>query len=292
MSTKTFGIDVSRWQGDFDFEKAKAEGVKFVIIKCGGADAGIYKDIMFETNYKKAKAAGLGVGVYFFGAAKNVNEAKTEAASCAAFLQGKQYDYPVFYDVEADSMNVGKDKLTEIVKTFCNYMENAGYWCGFYTNYDWYLYKLNGAELAARYSLWFAYWGSELPKIDGVQMWQFGGETNFIRTNKVAGVVCDQDYCFVDYPSMIKSKGKNGYKKASTTTTTTTTTKPSTTKPSATKPSNTTTTAKPKKKSVDEIAREVIAGKWGVYPQRKTLLENAGYNYNEVQARVDELMKK
>lgn len=44
------------------------------------------------------------------------------------------------------------------------------------------------------------------------------------------------------------------------------------------------------KKSVDAIAKEVIAGKWGVYPERKTKLEAAGYNYNEVQKRVDELI--
>ena len=225
---QTFGIDVSRWQGDFDFKKAKSEGVKFVIIKCGGADAGIYKDIMFEDNYKKAKAAGLGVGAYFFGAATTVEQAKKEADSFAAFLKGKQLDYPVFYDVEDANMNVGKDKLSAIVKAFCEAMEKAGYWCGFYTNYDWYLTKLNGAELAKRFSLWLAYWGSKLPDVPNVQMWQFGGETNLIRTNIVAGVVCDQDYCYVDYPSLIKSNGKNGYKK---TTTTTTTTKPTTTKP-------------------------------------------------------------
>ena len=288
---KTFGIDISHWQGDFDFAKAKAEGVKYVIIKAGGGDAGLYKDSKFEQNYKNAKAAGLGVGAYFFGNAATTAEAESEARYFASILQGKQYDYPVFYDVESDRMNVGKDKLTEIVKTFCNFMENAGYWCGFYTNWDWYLYKLNGAALAARYSLWFAYWGTELPtSVSGVQMWQFGGETNYIRTNKVAGVVCDQDYSLVDYPSMIKSRSKNGYK--ATATSSTTTTKPSTTtttkKPSSTTKKPTTST---KKKSVDEIAKEVIQGKWGVYPERKKKLEAAGYNYNEVQKRVDEMLK-
>lgn len=277
--TKIFGIDVSRWQGDFDFEKAKAEGVKFVIIKAGGADDGLYKDSKFEANYKNAKAAGLGVGVYFFGNAATTAEAEAEARYFASIIQGKQYDYPVFYDVESERMNVGKAKLSDIVRAFCNFMENAGYWCGFYTNWDWYLYKLNGADLAARYSFWFAYWGSEIPEsVAGVQLWQFGGETNYIRTNKVAGVVCDQDYCLVDYPSMIKSRGKNGYPKTTATSSTTTT-----------KPSNTTT--KPKKKSVDEIAKEVIQGKWGVYPERKKKLEAAGYNYNEVQKRVDEMLK-
>lgn len=44
-------------------------------------------------------------------------------------------------------------------------------------------------------------------------MWQFGGSTNLIRDNKIAGVVCDQDYCYVDYPSAIKSLGLNNFPK-------------------------------------------------------------------------------
>lgn len=45
------------------------------------------------------------------------------------------------------------------------------------------------------------------------------------------------------------------------------------------------------KKSVHEIALEVIKGKWGNYPERKRLLENAGYDYNEVQNEVNKILK-
>lgn len=48
---------------------------------------------------------------------------------------------------------------------------------------------------------------------------------------------------------------------------------------------------KNKLKSIDEIAKEVIDMQWDVYPKRKTLLENAGYNYEEVQKRVNEIEK-
>lgn len=208
---KRFGVDVSRWQGDFDFKRAKSEGVEFAIIKCGGADGGLYKDPMFEQNYKRAKEVGIDIGFYFFGNAKTVTDAISEARYCHSLIKGKKFEYPIFYDVESEGMIVGKDLLTDIVKAFCNEMENLGYWCGFYTNYDWYLYKLNGAALAERYSFWFAYWGSTMYELPNVQMWQFGGSQNFIRPNTVAGIVCDQDYCFVDYPKLIKSKGKNGY---------------------------------------------------------------------------------
>ena len=59
-------IDISHWQGNIDFEKVRASGIEGVIIKSGGSDAGFYKDNMFETNYSKAKAAGLHVGAYYF----------------------------------------------------------------------------------------------------------------------------------------------------------------------------------------------------------------------------------
>lgn len=46
------------------------------------------------------------------------------------------------------------------------------------------------------------------------------------------------------------------------------------------------------KKSVDEIVDEVIAGKWGNGAERKSNLENAGYNYSEIQSKVNEKLKK
>lgn len=213
---KVFGIDISKWQGDFDFNKALQEGAKYVIIKAGGADGGLYRDPKFEENYKNAKAAGLGVGAYFFGMADTFDKAKQEAAYFAELLKGKQFDYPVFYDVEgAPQAAAGIATLTEVVRTFCSAMEGYGYWCGFYTNLDWYKHHLNGPELAERFSFWCAAWMSECPCSDA-QMWQFGGSVNVIRDNTVAGIVCDQDYCFVDYPTLIKQKGKNGYGKTPT----------------------------------------------------------------------------
>ena len=42
------GIDVSRWQGDINWESVKADGIEFAIIKAGGSDAGFYQDPKFE----------------------------------------------------------------------------------------------------------------------------------------------------------------------------------------------------------------------------------------------------
>ena len=269
---KRFGIDVSHWQGAFDFSLAKAQGVEYAIIKVGGADAGLYKDSMFEANYIKATSAKIGVGAYYFGAATNESAAIREAEHCVSLLAGKKYDYPIFYDVECASMKVGKKALTSIVRAFCETVEKAGYWCGFYTNLDWYRNQLNGAELASRFSFWCAAWTTQKPTLDNVQMWQFGGSINLINSNRIAGVVCDQDYAYIDYPEKIKEAGLNGYGKQ--------TEKPTPT-PSPIQ----------EKKTVDELAAEVIRGEWGVGAARKKKLTEAGYDYNAVQKRVDEMLK-
>ena len=88
----TFGIDVSKWQGDFDFEAALNEGWEFAVLKGGGGDDGLYVDGRFEENYNKTKKLKIPVGCYFFGYAKNGDEAKKEAEyfyeNC---LKGKKF---------------------------------------------------------------------------------------------------------------------------------------------------------------------------------------------------------
>jgi len=159
MSQK-FGIDVSHWQGDFNFARAKSnEGVEFAILKAGGGDAGLYKDSKFEANYEKCEDCGLPKGAYFYGNAKSVAEAKKEAEYFISILSGKKYEYPVFYDVEG-KMITDNDRatLTEIVKAFCSTMEAAGYWVGIYSSESFFNSEMNDGELT-RYSHWVARWG-------------------------------------------------------------------------------------------------------------------------------------
>lgn len=315
MSQK-FGIDVSHWQGDFNFARAKSnEGVEFAIIKAGGGDAGLYKDSKFESNYKKCEDCGLPKGAYFYGNAKSVAEAKKEAEYFISILSGKKYEYPVFYDVEGRMItNNDRATLTEIVKAFCSTMEAAGYWVGIYSSESFFNSEMNDGELT-RYSHWVARWGKSKPAPSSgaeTQMWQFGGETNLIRSNKINGQTCDQDYCYVDYPAKIKAAGLNGYSKGDSLAPAKKSNAEIANEVIAGKWGNGTERkerltgagynyseiqeivngklgVKPKK-SVDEIAREVIHGDWGNGNERKQRLENAGYNYSEIQARVNKLL--
>ena len=210
-----FGIDVSRWQGNFNFTQAKAEGVEFAILKAGGGDDGLYKDSKFEQYYADAKNNNIPVGAYFYGDARTVNNAKEEADKFLSILAGKQFEMPVYYDVEGAMLTVERNLLTDIVLAFCERVENAGYFTGIYGNPNSFTNHLDDNRLT-HFCHWVAYWAKSKPTLkSGVEVgiWQFGGETNLIRSNKVAGVVCDQDYCYVDYESAIKSLGLNGYGK-------------------------------------------------------------------------------
>lgn len=264
---KQFGIDISAWQGDYNLAQAKKEGVEFVVIKGAGGDDGLYKDRRFESNYAKAKSLGIPVGAYFFSYAMSINEAQREAEffyqQC---LKGKQFELPVYIDVEnRTQLGIGKRALTDVIKAWCSYLEDKGFFVGIYSSESFFYSYMYDDELQ-RYAHWVANWSRGCGYACG--LWQFGGSSNSIRSPYIAGQVTDQDYMFVDYPTIIKQGGFNGFS----------------TSPA---PSPTPT---PSKKTVDELAREVIAGEWGNGQDRKERLTSAGYDYDAVQDRVNEIL--
>ena len=251
-----FGIDISKWQKGFNFDKALAEGVEFIILRGAYSTS---KDTCFEDFYKKCKAKCIPVGVYHYTMAKTVDEAKKEADAMLKILAGKQFEYPIYLDVEDKTQKaLGKDLLTAIIDTYCSTLEKAGYYVGIYSTYL-YLRDYTHIDRLDKYDKWIAQWSTRCTCKKPFGMWQFGGETNKIRTNKVAGVTCDQNYAYKDYPAIIKNSGLNGFHKAGT-------------------------------KTVDDLAREVIQGKWGTGLNRKNRLQKAGYDYNAVQKRVNQLL--
>lgn len=211
---REFGVDISRWQGDFDLEKAVAEGVKFVILKGGGGDDGLYVDGRFERNYRKARELGLPVGCYWFSRALTVEAAEREADYFYdKVLKGRQFELPVYMDVEnRTQLAVGRRQLTDIVKAWCRRLEKRNMVPGIYSSRSYFSAYLYDDELT-EYPHWVAAWAKScrFEPESCFGMWQFGGETNLIRSNKVAGVVCDQDYMLIDYPACIKRAGKNGF---------------------------------------------------------------------------------
>ena len=104
--------------------------------------------------------------------------------------------------------NLSKTELTEIAKAFCNAMEKAGWFTGVYANTNYFLNKLNHAELAERYTLWLAdYRGRNANKTLKRDIWQYSSTGNVDGIN---GNV-DQNECYRDFPSIIQTAGLNGY---------------------------------------------------------------------------------
>ena len=207
------GVDISSWQGDsVDFNKIKAQGYSFVILRAGFATT---IDSTFENNYTKAKAAGLDVGVYLYSYAENAQEAKNEAAALRSWLSGKRLEYPVYYDMEEPEIHgvMAKDQLTEIAMTFLDAMASDGWLVGLYSCRSWLESKLDTAKICARYECWLAQYlasgtSDTYSDYDGIcGMWQYAS------SGSVDGVPgnTDMDVCFKDYPTICKRYGFNGY---------------------------------------------------------------------------------
>lgn len=208
---QSFGIDLSELQGDFRMIQAKREGVEFIIAKAGGGDAGLYVDPCFKDNYDKAKALKLPVGCYWVSKAMSVEEAKSEAEFFYQnALRGRKFDLPIYVSVENQKqMALGKRALTGIVKAWLEYLRDKGFFVGIHSSIRTISERLYDSKLQD-YPHWILHWGTELN--DACGMWQFSGEGNYTRSPTVAGVTCNQDYMFIDYPSLIKASGLNGFR--------------------------------------------------------------------------------
>ena len=213
-----FGIDVSRYQGNFNMDQAAAEGVKFCIARIGGADdkkLHFYKDSTFDQNYNNCKRLGLSIGAYYLFNANTLQEAEAEAKHFLQLLGDKQLDYPIALDIEGYVVaSTPKETLVQCIVRMGDILEKAGWFVVLYGC----LSRMNSTFWDARldrFDRWVACYSKNKPTLKGGRefgIWQFGGTTNYIRTNKVAGVVCDQDYSYRDYSTAIKASGLNNYK--------------------------------------------------------------------------------
>ena len=200
------GIDVSKWQGTIDWAKVKAAGIEFAILRAGYGRLASQKDKCFEANYAGAKAAGLNVGAYWYSYAKTIEDVREEAEACIAVLKGKQFEMPIYFDIEEKlQFQLGKNFCSEAVKTFCTALEKAGYFAGVYSSRSA-LQTYISTEVRQRYTVWVAAWSNEL-KYEGAGMWQY---TDSGRVPGIAGNV-DKNISYKDFPTIIKNAGLNGF---------------------------------------------------------------------------------
>ena len=207
MSIK--GLDVSEFQGEVDWERVKAAGYKFAMLRAGyGYNTA---DKQFRRNASECNRIGLPIGAYWFCYAFSTEKATQEANGCIDIVSEYRLDYPVCYDIEQASADYVEKQgvaftpaLAEnIVKSFCNRIEAKGYYAMFYTNRN-FLDTYLGTELPKRYAYWYARYTD---RFDGTDcgIWQY---TNTGSVPGINGNV-DLDLGYVDYPSIIRKAGLN-----------------------------------------------------------------------------------
>ena len=189
------GIDVSKHQGEIDWAKVAAAGVKFAFIRVGNRGYGsgaIVEDAQFEANIKGAISNGIQVGVYFFSQAINEQEAMEEAKFVLDKIAPYKVQCPIVIDVEkvADSearMNkISSEQRTANTLVFLQAVEDAGYEAMLYHNMEMGLLMLDLAQFEG-YNKWFAYYNKEIYYPYAFDVWQYSDK------GKVNGINGDVD---------------------------------------------------------------------------------------------------
>ena len=227
------GIDTSKWNhktGEtseellpMDWTALKAAGVDFVILKAGSS---LGKDPAFDTDYAAAKAAGLEIGAYFYAYSTTVGKTVEDAQMMLGWLEGKQFEYPIYFDVEDVTLeNLGKEHLTDMCIAFAEVLQSRGYYAAIYANHNWINNILDTKKITSSFDVWYAryYWDAS----DGSSSFTFGDEIfawkdtwgkntgmwQHTQCGNIEGFECDFDfdYAYKDYASLMKQWGLNGF---------------------------------------------------------------------------------
>lgn len=227
------GVDVSEFQGDIDWNSVKHDGIDFSIIRAAttniNSSDGFRADEYFESNYKNAKAAGLKIGAYLYTSANSKDEMRENINNLLTILEGKQFDLPVYLDIESSRQKeIGKEALTEVVSYGCSLLRAAGYLTGAYTNLDGFRNYLDADPVRSDGAdIWMAAYPytnrpadpADYDYSDFCSIWQYSD------SGSVAGISTKVDLD-VYYGTFEEPTETTSVTTTNTTTTTTTVTKP------------------------------------------------------------------
>ena len=207
MSIK--GLDVSKFQGEVDWERVKAAGYKFAMLRAGYGFNTV--DEQFRRNASECNRIGLPIGAYWFCYATSPSSAVQEADGCVKTISDYRLEYPVCYDIEQATIDYAAGQgvtitpalARQLVQNFCDRIEAKGYYAMFYSNKN-FLEQYLGNDLSKRYSLWYARYTDTFDGTD-CSMWQYTSQGS---VPGISGNV-DLDLSYVDFPSVIRSAGLN-----------------------------------------------------------------------------------
>ena len=247
------GIDVSGSQGNIEWTTLKEKtDTKFTIIKLGNIydEDENYIDSKFEKNYKECIKNNIPVGVYVYNYCNSIETLKRGANWVLEVLNKRALNLPVYLDME-DKTIVSEGK--EALTNHCNEFAKI------LTN--------AGYEAGVYANLnWFENYLEPKNFNSNISVWvaqyykecEYEGEYDiwqYSSSGKVDGISGNVDMNYLYNESIIKN-----------------------------------TDNKPENKTIDELAQEVIDGKWGNGEDRRKRLEEAGYDYDKVQDKVNSIL--
>lgn len=190
---KLTGIDVSEHQGKIDWEKVKADGIKYAILRCGfGMDVVSQDDTYFKRNADECTRLGIPFGIYLYSYANTVEKAKSEAEHVLRLIKEYKIGLGVWYDLEDKiQSNLSKDLLSNIINTFCNKIASEGKYVGIYANLSWLNNKIE-KSIKEKYPVWVAQYYSKCEYAGKYDIWQYSSSG---KVNGISGKV-DMNYLY------------------------------------------------------------------------------------------------
>lgn len=220
-------LDVSKYQTAIDFSKIK-DKYDGIIIRIGyrgyGAKGTLVKDPKADAYINGAIDAGMPYGVYFLSQAKTRTEGESEAKYVLKLL--KEYKaqplYPVYIDSEWSNINhngradyLTASQRTEACLGFLETIQNAGYYAGIYASTSWFYSHLEDDKLKS-FTHWVAHYAAKCTYDGRIDIWQYSSSIP-VDGISPAGKGVDHNYCYADFPAIIKANGLNGYEKGEST---------------------------------------------------------------------------
>lgn len=183
-----YAIDVSKYNGSINWNKVKADGIEYAMIRVGyrsfGSNSQLYEDPNFRQNIEGAINAGLKVGVYFYSQAITRAEANEEADFVVSRIKKYNITLPVAIDYEYASDGSGltgrlynaklsKKDATNVCKGFGSSVKAEGYVPMVYANKSMLQNQLNADELSSRYTIWLSNYTTETSYTGEYSVWQY-----------------------------------------------------------------------------------------------------------------------
>lgn len=204
-------IDVSRWQGNINWDKIAETNINGVIMRIGlrgTATKELLTDEKFFEYYDGAVKAGLHIGCYFYSAATTTEEAQEEAYFVVDMIRkhNLKFDMPVYMDMEDTVVQrTGRTQIFNSTKAFLDIMKAENIYSGVYCSTSW-AQDYYTPALFSGHALWIADWNDKCSYEGNYGMWQYTdqGSVSGIDANYT-----DLNLCYINYPKLIADQGYN-----------------------------------------------------------------------------------